>query len=98
MLFYIVALCVSVHALSFTYVKGMKVWASGSESIELEDLSEENDSSEEDLEDLKEGHCPFWEPFIEANLFFTSSLEGCTPGHEFITSHVIPVECPPPRA
>src|SRR5688572_16189811 len=95
-LFYIVILCVLAQALTFTYVKGAKVLESEAEGIELEDCSAENDGSEEMEEEMKD-HCPFWEPFTKGPLFFTLSPSLSISSEEFAISHILPVECPPPR-
>ncbi|MFI5203343.1 MAG: hypothetical protein ACHQF2_02515 [Flavobacteriales bacterium] len=67
------------------------------EGVELEDFTEETDSSEEDLEDSKV-HCPFWDPFSAKSLFFSSLSVKTEPADEFIVSHILPVESPPPRS
>lgn len=66
------------------------------ESIEMEDMSEESDNAEEDIEDAKE-HCPYCNPFLHGELFLASMAVRTVPAEEFIISHVPPVESPPPR-
>jgi hypothetical protein len=96
-LFLLVIVCVSVHALSFTYVKGMKLIAVETESMELEDCSAENESSEEAKEELN-GHCPFWEPVISGRLFLASLPVSSQKSHMPTLEHITGVECPPPKA
>lgn len=95
-LFYIVMLCVVAQTLTFTYVKGANVIEAETESMELEDCSTETDNSEETEEEVK-GHCHFWEPFTSCDLFFGFHANTSVTPDEFILSHILPVECPPPR-